>query len=413
MPGTAYEKRLFVNSCTNSCHSGDRPFLQKFSAADWNKIVNRMTNYYLRTLVASSGQTELQADAKVIANWLSRVRGLDSEYPQIEPFPRPTGMATRAIVTEYEVPWALVNVHDVSGDAQGNIWFNVNRSPFVGKLDPKTGKVVSYRVEPLNHPALPYNQKTTEELGVHPGLHWIQADHRTGYVWFSDTWAGTINRLDPNSGEIKTAVTRLQGNMGLSPDGLSVWRTADGKLKKYDTKTLFDHGNKVVEPTQEWPLKITRGNYGNFVSKDSNYVGGGGDTIVWFDVRKNELREIPLTIGGSKGRGTFDHEGNVWAGAEKLTKYDPKTGAVTQYTPPTPYYHSYSAKVDKNGEIWSGQQSGGRIGRFNPRTGLWIEYALPTAWSFDFNAWIDDSTTPPTFWYGDQHGYIVRLQPLE
>ena len=33
MPGTAYEKRLFTNSCTNSCHGGDRPFMNKFDGA--------------------------------------------------------------------------------------------------------------------------------------------------------------------------------------------------------------------------------------------------------------------------------------------------------------------------------------------------------------------------------------------
>ncbi|HVH26682.1 MAG TPA: carboxypeptidase-like regulatory domain-containing protein, partial [Vicinamibacterales bacterium] len=37
MPGTAQEKRLFTNSCTNSCHGGDRPFMQKFSPGDWVK----------------------------------------------------------------------------------------------------------------------------------------------------------------------------------------------------------------------------------------------------------------------------------------------------------------------------------------------------------------------------------------
>ena len=55
----------------------------------------------------------------------------------------------------------------------------------------------------------------------------------------------------------------------------------------------------------------------------------------------------------------------------------------------------------------------GRISRFKPKTGTWIEYVLPTPHSFDFNSWIDNSTTPPTYWYGDDSGYIVRIQPLE
>jgi streptogramin lyase len=86
---------------------------------------------------------------------------------------------------------------------------------------------------------------------------------------------------------------------------------------------------------------------------------------------------------------------------------------LAQYSPPTPYIHFYSARSDKNGDIWAGEQHGGRIARFNPRTHQWIEYVMPSPWAFDVNSWIDNSTSPPTFWYGDQFGYIVRIQPLE
>jgi streptogramin lyase len=413
MPGTAQEKRLFTNSCTNSCHGGDRPFMQKFSPEDWVKVVDRMTNYSHRVLTASSGRTELNANAKVIANWLGRVRNLESEYPQIEPFPRPAGAATRAIVTEYELPYTLVHIHDVAGDAQGNVWFNVNRSPFVGMLDPKTGKVTNYRLpEPVNPPGLkPYVDKYTDPPGIHPGQHGLFIDPHTGYVYSTGTWHRSITRIDPRTGEMKAVMTDLtqNGNMALHPDGKSIWRTDSGQIKKYDLPGVFETGL----PVKTWKLPSIRNTYGNFISPDGRYFGGGGGTIVWLDTQTDELREIPLPIGGARGRGTFDAEGNIWSGAQKLTKYDPKTGAVTQYTPPTPYYHSYSARVDKNGDVWSGQQQGGRIGRFNPKTGLWIEYVLPTPWSFDYMSFIDNSTTPPTFWYGDQHGYIVRVQPLE
>ena len=210
---------------------------------------------------------------------------------------------------------------------------------------------------------------------------------------------------------MKAVMTTLteNGNMALHPDGKSIWRTDSGEIRKYDLPGVFETGR----PVKTWKLKTVNNTYGNFFSADGRYFGGGGGTIVWLDTQTDEIREIPLPIGGQRGRGTFDAEGNIWSGAQKLTKYDPKTGAVTQYTPPTPYYHSYSARMDKNGDLWSGQQPGGRIGRFNPKTGLWIEYVLPTPWSFDYMSFIDNSTSPPTYWYGDQHGYIVRVQPLE
>lgn len=414
MPGSAQEKRLFTNSCTNSCHSGDRPFMKRFDEAGWHKIVDRMSNYSHRVLTSSSGRKELTPNAKIIADWLARVQSPYSEYPPIEPFARPAGLATRTVVTEYEIPWALANIHDIAGDAEGNVWFNINRSPFVGKLDPKTGRVIEYRLpEPYKPPNVtPYVDKYTTPPGIHPGQHGLFIDPNTGYVYSTGTWHRSITRIDPRTGEMKTVMTDLHenGNMALHPDGKSIWRTDQGKIKKYDLPGVFETGL----PVKTWDLKqVTTSTYGNFISADGKFFGGGGRYIIWMDIEKEDIREIPLAIGGARGRGTFDPEGNIWSGAQRLSKYDPKTDSVTQYTPPTPYYHSYSARIDKNGDLWSGQQQGGRVGRFNPKTALWIEYVLPTPWSFDYMSYIDNSTDPPTFWYGDQHGYIVRLQPLE
>src|SRR2546422_1968775 len=64
----------------------------------------------------------------------------------MKPFPRPGGVATRVIITEYELPRFDVRVHDVAGDADGNIWYTSNRSPIIGKLDPRTGLVKEYQV---------------------------------------------------------------------------------------------------------------------------------------------------------------------------------------------------------------------------------------------------------------------------
>ncbi len=231
-------------------------------------------------------------------------------------------------------------------------------------------------------------------------------------MYTTGTWDRSITRIDPKTGAMMAVMTDLEqnGNMAMHPDGKSIWRTDAGKIKKYDLPGVFDTGL----PSKTWDMKRVNNTYGNFISWDGRYFGGGsGSWIVWLDTQTGELREIPVPIGGPRGRGTFDKEGNIWSGAQKLSKYDPKTGALTQYTPPTPYYHSYSARMDKNGDLWSGSQSSGRVDRFNPKTGLWVEYVLPSPWSFDYMSYIDNSTNPPTFYYGDQHGYIVKVQPLE
>ncbi len=434
--GSHQVKRTLVNSCSTGCHGSERAFSRRFDERSWRLILHRMSNYSQRILVNSSGRdhTQLTEDGEMLAEWLARVRGLDSEVPPIVPFDRPKGLATRAIITEYELPWALVNIHDVSGDTEGNIWFNINRSPFIGKLDPNTGEVTQYRLPEPRYPAYddpqdrfyqaflsrdpsePLQQSRDPDgpLGVHPGTHWLEFDENTGRVWFTQAWARNVGVLDPRTGEIRHVFTGGQGNHTLSPDGLSIWRTHQGKILRWDTRTMMDSEGGIARPADEYELEYVDNTYGNFVSPDGNFFGGSsGGWVVWLDIRSGEVREIPVEVPGSRGRGSFGPDGSVWGGMRKLTRYNPTTNAVTQYDPPTPYFHAYSTKVDKNGEVWSGQQSSGRVYRFNPDTNRWIEYVLPSIWSHDFNSWIDNSTDPPTFWYGDQHGYIVRIQPLE
>jgi virginiamycin B lyase len=412
LPGTQQEKDAVVGTCGSSCHSFQMQARARFSAADWPKIVRRMTSYTYRILLEPN-RTEFSEQQKIVIDWLSRVRGPDAKDPPLKPFPRPIGAATRAVVTEYELPWETVNIHDVAGDAQGNIYFTINRSPFLGRLDPKTGKVTEYRIPKpapmtINGP----NTIIKDPPGIHPGLHWVEVDHKTGIVWFTDTWSENVGRLDPRTGDIQMVNTGLHGNVALSPDGRSLWRTDQRKIKKYDVATVM----KTGLPVKEWDLKQINNTYGNFLSRDGRYFAGGGSQIVWLDTQTGEVREVPTVSGQiATGRGDFDPAGNVWVGSRSgaLVKYDAKANVISEYFAPTPHISFYTARSDDNGEIWAGEMHGGRIARFNQHTQRWIEYVLPTPWSQDYFSWIDNSTTPVTYWYGDQYGYIVRVQPLE
>ena len=400
IPGSGHEKKVFSNLCGPGCHTYQMPMRSRFDERGWRLIMHRMLDYGGR-LVANPSDDPIPpeeiADREIVIKWLSRVRGLDAQDPPMKPFPRPQGPATRAIVTEYELPWLGVHVHDVYGDPQGNMWFTINRSPLMGKLDPKTGKVTSWR--------------TPGTEGKHPGGHWIQVE-KNGTVWYSETWAQNLIRFEPKTETFKVMNTGLQGNMALSPDG-TIWRTNRGKVNRFDRET--------GKPVEEYPMQKIRGTYGNFMSWDAKYFGGGNrdrnfDGVVFFDRQTKEVREIPSPSGVAfPSRGSFDPDGNIWAGGRGgvLMKYDPKTGVASEYSPPTPHQTFYETRADKNGEVWAGEMRGGRIARFNPKTYRWTEYVLPEPFSFDWQTFVDNSTAPVTIWYGDQYGYIVRIQPLE
>lgn len=415
LPGSEREKDAVVSVCGASCHSFSNQFRARFDETSWRLLVHRMSNYGYRILVPPPPPTRrFSEEQEMVVKFLSRVRGVDATDGPLKAFPRPYGPATRAIVTEYELPWATVNIHDVAGDAAGNIWFTINRSPFIGMLEPKTGRVTSYRIaKPPPMVIKPQRHPVREDLGIHPGLHWVEVDHKTGTVWFTDTWSEALGTLNPKTGDIQQVNVGLHGNVALAPDGLTLWKTDQGKIKKYDAASVMKNGL----PVKEYPMKTLTSTYGTFVSRDNRYVGGGGtQAIVWLDTVTGEMREVPGVTGKSmNGRGDFDPSGNIWVGGKMgtLVKYDPKLNVLSEYQAPTPHVAFYTARADNKGEIWAGEMHGGRIARFNPRTQRWIEYQLPTPFSQDYFSWIDNSTNPVTFWYGDQFGYIVRVQPLE
>jgi streptogramin lyase len=68
---------------------------------------------------------------------------------------------------------------------------------------------------------------------------------------------------------------------------------------------------------------------------------------------------------------------------------------------------------DRNGDAWAGGEYTDRVLRLSPKSGAMIEYLLPKFTNIR-RVFVDNRTTPPTFWVGNNHGAsIVRLEPLD
>ena len=92
---------------------------------------------------------------------------------------------------------------------------------------------------------------------------------------------------------------------------------------------------------------------------------------------------------------------------------DPKTKQIKEWPVPTPWSNPYDVMIDKNGEAWTGSMMNDRIVRLDTRTGQFTEYLLPNPTNIR-RVWVDNSTTPVTFWVGSNHGAsIVKLEPLD
>jgi len=403
LSGTGEEKKLLTQNC-NFCHSYQQIFRNHYDEHGWSEIVQRMTHGAGSPLILQrpNGRFNDALEAQLV-KWLATVRGPNVEDPQFVMLPRPQGRATRVVITEYELPRLELATHDVSGDAQGNIWYSTHRSSYVGKLDPKTGKVTEFHVPDVDENAL-------------PGTHWIHVDKK-GIVWGSENWAHNIWRLDPKTNQFSRVHWKVPepinapmgGNYALDPAGF-IWKARGKEVSKVDALT--------GELVKSYPTKKFAATYGSAMSDDGRYFGGGAwprDGVIVVDTKTGEVFEPDSSPNTGPARGEFDPFGNYWAGGRGglLVEFDIAKKQIFEFRVPTPYTALYTAHADKNGEVWAGESHSGRYARFNPKTQVWTEYVLPEPYGFDRESWIDNSTDPVTVWYTDHDGWIARIQPLE
>ena len=69
--------------------------------------------------------------------------------------------------------------------------------------------------------------------------------------------------------------------------------------------------------------------------------------------------------------------------------------------------------LDKNEEAWTGSMLTDQVTRLDTKTGETVQYLLPRLTNIR-RVFVDNSTTPVTFWVGSNHGAsIVKLEPLD
>ena len=425
LPGTAEDKTTFVKACGIGRHSYENIFRNRYDERSWRLIVERMKTGAQggpgRAMDPDSeAGSAANGEIDAVAKWLATVRGPDSKDAPVRRWSsRPTGLATRVVMTEYEVNRRFLNLHDVGGDAKGNIWFNSWHAPNVGYLDPRTGIIKEYK--------LPALQAGAPMVGAHA----LRVDDKRGYVWVSQgpsqPGPRALFRLTMATGEVKEFPPVAAVNFGIAPDGF-LWYGRTGKDGKQETVRIDPETGQVVKA---YPRPTTPHPYQHAVSDDGRFIAGAGAGTAaanygWIlDVKSGKVYETYTDEQDSGGaRGGFDPFGNAWFGGrggpliQLVNEIDKGKGVHTRlYWPPTPlfpYSDFYTATADKNGEVWGGVMHGRGFVRFNPKTGRWVVYENPEPSALNRFQWIDNSTTPPTIWYPDfLTQMFVRIQPLE
>jgi virginiamycin B lyase len=407
LPGTVEEKSVFQKNCS-PCHGWKQILKNRYDENGWRLILDRMMHYSTAALVVpKASSASVDKDFDTILKWLSNVRSPQTRGAPLHGFSRPQGTSTRVVITEYELPRALLAPHDVAGDSQGNIWYTSHKTEYIGKIDPRTGVATEYRI-----PNTP---------GAMPGTHRI-AIGKDDTVFVSEPWAHKLDKLDPKTGTISQIPIEVAEpinfaaftNFALAPDG-SVWDNERHYVRKIDSAT-----GKVV---QRFPNQ-TEFSYDNLISADGKYWAGGGHPFSGNTAERLDIQTGAMTVlntgthNATAKRGGFDLGDKAWFGGGDgaLIELDASAGRMVEHWPPTapsPVTDFYEAMPDSNGEVWAGVLNGRQMVRFDPRSERWNVYQLPEPYSYDRRTWIDSSTHPVTVWYVDYNGVLVRIQPLD
>ena len=418
-------QRRVIASCT-TCHTLQRIVESKYTADDFMALVPRMMRYGAMSKpnhpqVAPDRSPTSAPKGDVLNGFATYLASVNrSTHPTfafpLKTAPRPSGRATRVILTEYELPRPdLTEPHDVVVDplGTGSVWYSNFGEQNLGELDPRTGKVTEYPL-PLLKPDAPTGAL---DLEFDP----------SGNPWVAMMYQQAIAKLDRKTGKVTAYPLAAEFQNPKVQIGMLDPRNSnvDGKVwfSEGGSRTLFrldpasgslDH----IEQFKDVPKNVPHAEYG-IVSDPQN-------NIWFFDFADRNVGRTDKTTGATTlfavptpasrpRRGHMDADGRITFAefaADRVGVMDIKTDQIREWPLPA-NFAPYDAVMDRNGEVWTGGMNADTVVRIDTRTGQSVGYLLPESTNIR-RVTVDNSTTPVTFWVGNNHrGKIIKLEPLD
>jgi virginiamycin B lyase len=423
VPGSQQQKTTLL-SCVG-CHTVERIVRSKYDTEGFLQTLKRMAGYVnqstplhpqLRlgerdTALVGEEQTRVQ---RTQAEWLSTINLSSSSTWEfsLKTLPRPTGKATRVVITEYDLPRPTIEPHDVIVDAEGIVWYSNFGEQTLGRLDSKTGKHTEYPVpeskkgSPTGALSVRFDKDQNLWLGMMYQASIAKFDKKTEtfQVW---SIPPELNKANTQINMTSPMYIGVDGKVWAQNNGFAGVHRIDLKSGKWET----------WDPFKESP----RGHNIYDVIADSQnnayFTDIGREHIGRIDAKtgKVTMYETPTKSSGPR-RGMMDAEDRIWFGeyrGNNIGMFDTKSEKFQEWAVPTPWSNPYDVAVDKNGEAWTGSMLNDRITRLDPKSGQFVEYLLPRSTNVR-RVFVDDSTTPVTFWVGSNHGAsIIKLELLD
>jgi len=252
-------------------------------------------------------------------------------------------------------------------DRDGNLWLGNMYQATIVKFDRKTEKFSTWKLPPEQ------NIDAAQVNMVSP-----QAAHVDGKVWTQNNGFAGVHRLDLASGRIET------------------WEPFKS-APKGEAHNIYD----VIPDSQ---------NNAYFTDFRQRHIGR-------IDAKTGELKLFAIpTPASAPRRGMMDAQDRLWFGqyrGDRIAMFDTRSGQFKEWKLATRWASPYDVMIDKNEEAWTGSMITDQVTRLDTRTGQFVDYLLPRKTNIR-RVFVDNSTTPVTFWVGSNHGAsIIKMEPLD
>jgi streptogramin lyase len=421
LPG---EQKAALGNCV-TCHTLQRILFSRYGAEEMAQVIQRMGTHTNNSSPMhpwtrpTEGPSRPPSSAQIaFGKYLSSVNlsSVDTFQFPLKTLPRPKGKATQVIYTTWDLPRPDASPHDLAFDAQGNVWYSDFNSQFIGKLDPKTGKVREYAV-----PQSRFGQ--VAQGGLQMDLD------KEGRIYFGNMSQMQVVRFDPKTEKMeffKPPVPESDFGDGhltmIDPafqhvDG-KIWLNVAGGTPKIGGTWHVDLATNtwthVTYPAGSPPA----GAYDVVADSNNNMYGMTmGNSRIWMTDGKTLQTvwyDIP-TKGAGCRRGHIDSQDRLWCGefnGNGVAMFDPNTKKVTEWKAPTPWTRPYDAQFDDKTYLWSAGMDSDLALRLNVQTGEFTEYLVPRETNVR-HVEVQKSGPLSSFWLGDQHGNtVIRIEPL-
>ena len=433
MPGTTEQKEQLAYqglSCAY-CHTYERIVKSRHTADQFGSVIRRMRTYFNDGTASGRGNRgraqlweaervaailEQPAERTPLGDHLATVNlsGGKTTWPyELKTLARPTGKATRVIMTQWDLPRRDIVPHDMAMGANGIPWYADQSRMFIGKLDPTTNEFTEYAMPPL--PA-----------GRVGGISDIDVDHQ-GNVWFpasppeGDCHFGTPTRFHVES-ETFEMIDDPDDNclqfVDVGPDG-KVWMNNIQTMVRVNPETMAIDGSFNFTEGPNVPPGFHVGYQVVVNSLGNGYISDfSGSAVIGVDGTSGEVGFWPTPDPGVlPRRGQMDAEDGYWFaeyGGDKITRFDTRTETFQRYPLPHKFTTPYAvSSPDKNGMVYATSNMSERVLRLDPQTGEVIEYQVPT--DFDSKEIIHDPTTDRVvvWMVNTRNARFLRLEPLD